>query len=91
MWNSTTHPHETYQYKVRNKTAGCFETSGSQISWADSPSATSLAIHNMNFTAGYQTGCSNSSIDIKLEVPQGEPGGDKSSLVTFTGIFSEVY
>jgi uncharacterized delta-60 repeat protein len=91
LWNSTTHPNETYQYKVRNTTAGCFVISGSQTSWASSPAAASLAINEFNFTAGYQTGCSNTSVDIYLEVPGGEPGGDKSSLATFTGLFAEVY
>ena len=43
----------------------------------------------MNFTAGYQTGCSNTSVDLLVEVPPEERGGDKASIITFISSLGE--
>ncbi|MDP3026447.1 MAG: LamG domain-containing protein, partial [Nanoarchaeota archaeon] len=89
LWDSIANPSNNFQFKVRNLSSGCFVTSGSQTSWANSPSITAKVINRLNFTSGYQTGCSNTSVDLLVTVPDDESPGDKSSIITFISSLGE--
>ena len=89
LWDSVSMPDSSFQYRIRNTSVGCFVASGTQTAWANSPLITANAINRLNFTSGYQTGCSNSSIDIYVSVPAQEPPGNKSSLITLTSSLGE--
>ena len=89
LWDTASNPTDKFQYKIRNNSLSCFLTAGTQESWTNAPSTQSQAINRLNFTLGYQTGCNNVSVDIFIEVPPGEPSGDKSSLITFISSLGE--
>jgi len=89
LWDSQSNPSSYFQYKIRNTSAGCFVDTGTQTTWSTAPSMTASAINRLNFTSDYQTGCSNTSVDLHVEVPPSEPPGNKSSLITFTSSLGE--
>ena len=91
LWSSIINPSSYFQYKIRNTSAGCFVVSGTQTTWANVPDVTAnaIVINRLNFTSGYQTGCSNTSVDILVSVPSTEPPGNKSSAITFTSSLAE--
>ena len=89
IFSTESNPSAFYKYVIRNTSAGCFVTSQTQTTWANSPAITTHAINRMNFTSGYQSGCSNTSIDVHVEVPSDEPPGNKTSTVTLTSSLGE--
>ncbi|VVB78285.1 Concanavalin A-like lectin/glucanases superfamily protein [uncultured archaeon] len=93
LWTSVANPSRYYQFKVTNKTIGCFNYVNTTTAWTNATqlSVTKQIIQNMNFTSGYQSGCNNVSIDIAIEVPASEGAGNKSSTVTFTSYLAENY
>lgn len=82
-------PSDNLQYRISNNTANCFISTGTQTSFAQAPTLLTRAIHQMNFTSGYQTACSNLSVDVLVTVPSDEPPGNKSSLITFVASLGE--
>jgi len=89
LWITQPNPSSYFQYKIRNTTSGCFVQSGTQTSWIESPSITAHAIERLNFTSGYQIGCNNVSVDIYIKVPEAEPSGNKSAIITLTSKLAE--
>jgi len=89
IFTSSSNPSNYYQYKIRNNSLGCYIDSGTQTSWAQAPSISAWAIKQLNFTSGYQQGCSNVSVDLLVEIPIDEPAGDKNSTITFTSYLGE--
>jgi intein/homing endonuclease len=95
LWNSILNPNKYFQFKVRNLTNSCFIYGNSVTSWtnATAPGITGSAIQRLNFTSGYQTGCNNASIDIKIEVPSTETvsvdNEPRSSIITFISSLGE--
>ncbi|MBS3080109.1 LamG domain-containing protein [Candidatus Pacearchaeota archaeon] len=89
IFDRVTIPNESLRFMIRNLTAGCFIVANTTTSWTNAPTATTPIIHRLNFTSGYQDGCSNSSVDIHIKVPSDEPPGDKSSVVTFISSLGE--
>ena len=90
LWNSVSNPSNYFQYKIRNLSTTCFIAGNTQTSWAQSPSATTLAVHRLNFTSGYQTGCNNVSVDLLVEAPGDEISGNKNSNITFISSLGEI-
>ena len=93
LWESAPNPSQHYQFKITNTTSSCFNPSSTTTSFtnATAPGITGNVIQNLNFTSGYQAGCNNVSVDVLLEVPSGEPAGNKSSTITFTSYLGENY
>jgi len=91
IWDSAPLPNETFRFRVRNVSGDCFNFGTSSTSWINAPRDTTPAIHQLNFTSGYQTACRNVSIDLAIRVPNDEPPGNKSSLITFTSSLGETY
>ena len=89
LFDSDPSPTSNYQYKIRNLTDGCFFTTGTQQTFANSPTSATNAIHKLNFTAGLQAGCSNASIDLSVTIPPAEVDGNKSSTITFVSSLAE--
>ncbi|MDO8508517.1 MAG: LamG-like jellyroll fold domain-containing protein [Nanoarchaeota archaeon] len=82
-------PSSNLQYQIRNNTANCFVLSGTQTTFAQAPTSLTKVLNQLNFTSGYQTACSNVSVDILITVPSDEPPGNKSSFVTFVASLGE--
>ncbi|MGV8151443.1 MAG: hypothetical protein ACP5OG_00015, partial [Candidatus Nanoarchaeia archaeon] len=74
-------PSDSYQFKIRNTSASCFDRIATRINWTNATTTNIEAINRLNFTGGYQTGCSNASIDILVRVPSDETPGNRSSSV----------
>jgi len=91
LWETSTIPNKSFQFKVRNTTDGCFNFTGTNTAWKNASLTTIPIIHQLNFTGDYQTGCNNASIDLHLEVPINEPPGNKSSIITLTSSLGEHY
>ena len=89
LWESVTMPNETFRFKIRNFTDTCFIYENTTTSWTNAPLITTHAIQRLNFTSGYQEGCNNASIDLLVEVPINEAGGNKSSVITITSSLGE--
>ena len=90
LFTSVANPSDYFKYKIRNHSAdSCYIGSGTQTTWAQAPIITTATINRLNFTSGYQTGCSNTSVDIFVQVPPDESSGDKSSTITFTSSLAE--
>ena len=90
LWNSVANPSDYLKYKIRNITNVCFILANTQTNWAQAPLSTSLAVHRLNFTSGYQTGCNNVSVDLSVEVPGDEISGNKNSNITFISSLGEL-
>ncbi len=91
LWSSVNLPNETFRFKIRNVSAGCFNYGNSTTSWTNSPLITASVINRLNFTAGYQTGCNNASVDLFVQVPVNEVAGSKSSIINFISQLGETY
>jgi hypothetical protein len=89
MFDSESNPSDYFKFKIRNLTDGCFAEQDTIQTWTQSPKVTTFAIHQLNFTSGYQSKCDNVSIDMLVEVPGDESPGNKSSLVTFISSLGE--
>ena len=89
LFSSDSSPTNNFQFMVRNMTAACFVSTGTQTTFTQAPTATTKIINQFNFTKGYQTGCNNVSIDLLITVPVDEPPGNKSSTITLTAALGE--
>jgi len=89
LFVSSASPTNNFQYLIRNTTKNCFVSTGTQTTFTSAPTSTTRAIHQFNFTLGYQPDCNNVSIDFNVTVPSDESPGNKSSLVTFIASLGE--
>lgn len=89
LWSSVSNPSNYFRYKIRNLTTQCFISGETSTSWTQAPFLTGFAIHRLNFTSGYQTGCNNVSVDLLIDVPGDESTGDKSSAIIFISSLGE--
>jgi len=87
LWSSDPSPTSNYQYKIDNKTneEGAFNWVGSITSWTNVDVAnTSYKIENLN----YSDDTDEAELDILITVPGDEPGGEKTSDLTITGVIT---
>ncbi len=89
LFSTALSPTDNFQYRIRNTTKSCFASAATQTDYTQAPTATTQAINQFNFTAGYQTPCNNVSVDILVTVPIDESSGNKNSIVTFIASLGE--
>ncbi|MCF7910491.1 hypothetical protein K9L16_02355 [Candidatus Pacearchaeota archaeon] len=89
LWTSVSHPSSYYQYKIDNKSGeeGSFNSSFSQINWAQMPALTGNAIANLNWLNSTDL----AEVDVLVEVPSTESPGSKSSTIYFISSLSETW
>ena len=89
LWISQPLGTKYFQFKVDNYTEenGSFIWDGSQTTFVDIPPAEALilAFNELN----YSDATDEAEIDLLIEVPSDEPGGDKESAVVLTASLSE--
>jgi len=86
LFESSEHPSKYFQFKADNSSElVSFNWQGSLYSWTNLPSSTTHAITELNDTDDTDT----VEIDIKVEVPPEEAGGDRESTITFTESLAE--
>ncbi|MDD4878782.1 MAG: LamG domain-containing protein, partial [Candidatus Nanoarchaeia archaeon] len=76
-------------FKIRvNETSGyegCFSNNASsQISWTNVPAVNNTLFDKMNYSSGNDRG----DIHLHIQVPNDEPSGSKSSILTLTGWYA---
>ncbi|HII15248.1 MAG TPA: hypothetical protein HA362_02955, partial [Nanoarchaeota archaeon] len=79
-------PNSYYRIRVNNTPGyiSAFNATGSQVSWADVPQVNQTLFNMLNYSTGNDRG----DIHIHVQVPDDEPSGDKSSILTITGWYA---
>lgn len=89
LWDTISQPTDYFNYSVDwvPGEEGAFNWSGSQTSSVNIPQVD----ENVTFIdyLNYTSGNSSAEIDIYIEVPTGEPAGDKSSTIMFAGEYDK--
>ncbi len=86
FFESEPNPTSNYQFKIDNSTEhGAFDWIFSLVDWTNIPAVTTLAIAKLNYLDSRDT----ARIDLLVRVPDEEPAGNKSSIITFTSTLGE--
>jgi hypothetical protein len=81
LWESVSHPSNKFQLKVDNITAELFSFNWSEslTSFTNVPAAQTLAIADLD----YRDSNDSAEIDLHVDVPTGEPAGERTTNLTF--------
>ena len=86
LFSSYSQPNSYFKIRVNATSSyeGSFNNTGSQINWMNVPVVNQTLFNVLNYSTGRDRG----DIHVRVQVPNDEPSGTKSSILTLTGWYA---